>query len=354
MPSCHVFVVNERTFPLHLRYRFAGTTPGTGKERHISLLADIARVRKGDKVIFYLERKGFFGVFRVASDEPFLGSGYLDGDLGRNLVYRVRVEPEEVYSDPVSEWEAIDQLPERSRDINWSLLYRKLKGARGCSYLFPQEYERIRALLIGKGKRIHDSQEFHMTYDSENSTIITTEEPYSENYLGTFESPYNHIDFSTETHLQAWLTWHVGRPDTSIPIEMLPRNIDWLANEVYAGSGMQKIDILCLRQAKSSREFILLELKKGILSLGDTLNVVEQIRKYIWWLSDYVLESSDNLRILCVARGFHEDTSLFLKLTEEEREKVAQIRLELWTWSRNKKVGKGYEVSFDKQWEYGL
>jgi hypothetical protein len=70
-----VFVVNERTFPYHLKYLFAGTTAGkdkTGedKDKDLSLLADICRVRKGDKVVFYLEKVGFFGIFEVDSDYP--------------------------------------------------------------------------------------------------------------------------------------------------------------------------------------------------------------------------------------------------------------------------------------------
>ena len=47
----HVFIVNDDTFPSHLRYLFAGTG-AKEKDKDVSLLADIKRVRPGDYVIF--------------------------------------------------------------------------------------------------------------------------------------------------------------------------------------------------------------------------------------------------------------------------------------------------------------
>jgi hypothetical protein len=56
----HIFIVNDYTFPIHLKYLFAGTGASYRKEPiwvdwHIELLADIKRVRSGDLVIFYIE-----------------------------------------------------------------------------------------------------------------------------------------------------------------------------------------------------------------------------------------------------------------------------------------------------------
>jgi len=141
MNRCHVFVVNEQTFPHHRKYRFAGTTAGRNRAKHVGLLADIARTRPGDKVLFYLQKKGFFGVYEVVSDHPFVEpvQGWRQTELGIPLIYRIKVCPAEIYPKPLSEWKAVDELPERARDIRWSLIYRKLKGERGCSYLFPHE-----------------------------------------------------------------------------------------------------------------------------------------------------------------------------------------------------------------------
>jgi hypothetical protein len=180
---CHVFVVNERTFPYHLKYLFAGTTAGkdkTGedKDKDLSLLADICRVRKGDKVVFYLEKVGFFGIFEVDSDYPIYEppTGYLQEELGVPLIYRVRVRPTQVFAQPISEWEAIDKLPEKSREIRWSLLYRKLTGKRGCSYLFPNESASLIELIRERNNNETinaESQECY-TYDS-TKRLITVE-----------------------------------------------------------------------------------------------------------------------------------------------------------------------------------
>ena len=86
--TTHVFVVDVNTFKYHLEYMFAGT--GAGQKQSpfltnsavsynwkkeqmlVGMVADISRIRIGDKVIFYLQAKGtnqgtFFGVFRVTS-----------------------------------------------------------------------------------------------------------------------------------------------------------------------------------------------------------------------------------------------------------------------------------------------
>ena len=53
------------------------------------------------------------------------------------------LEPYEVYSEGVPEWEALDKLPVYATEIQWSLIYRKLKGKRGCAPLLPWEAERL-------------------------------------------------------------------------------------------------------------------------------------------------------------------------------------------------------------------
>ena len=63
--TTHVFIVNEKTFPLHLKYMFAGTgardldvefndTAENQKvaQNLVGMMADSARIRKGDKIIF--------------------------------------------------------------------------------------------------------------------------------------------------------------------------------------------------------------------------------------------------------------------------------------------------------------
>ena len=78
----HVFIVNDTTLKYHLEYMFAGTGANTdapflydenyqnprkkengltsASERNIvAMIADISRVKEGDKIIFYLQHHHF-------------------------------------------------------------------------------------------------------------------------------------------------------------------------------------------------------------------------------------------------------------------------------------------------------
>ena len=115
----HVFIVNDATIPSHLQYLFAGTG-AKEKDNDTSLLADIKRVRPGDLVIFYIEattkvKGGFYGIFKISNQNPLVfhvtGQDALQPNLGKKLIYRTLIEPYEVYSEGVPEWEVLDKLP---------------------------------------------------------------------------------------------------------------------------------------------------------------------------------------------------------------------------------------------------
>lgn len=103
----HIFIVNDDTFPSHLKYLFAGTG-AKEKDENISLLSDIKRVRSGDFVIFYIEattkiKGGFYGIFKIAEQAPIvfqvLRNNGFQPNLGKKLIYRTLLEPYEVYSE---------------------------------------------------------------------------------------------------------------------------------------------------------------------------------------------------------------------------------------------------------------
>ena len=90
----HVFIVNDETFPSHLRYLFAGTG-AKEKDEDVSLLADINRVRPVDYEIFYIEGKvkgGFYGVFKISDQNPLIfhvtGRDAFEPNQGKKLIYR--------------------------------------------------------------------------------------------------------------------------------------------------------------------------------------------------------------------------------------------------------------------------
>jgi hypothetical protein len=325
MPTPQVFIVDETTFPLHLQYRFAGTTAGQ-REKHIGLLADIARVRPGDPVIFYLTGYGFYGIFQIAQiPYPFWErrDGYLQKELGKPLIYRVLIEPLEVYRRPVTEWEAIDKLPLYSRDIRWSLLYRKLKGERGCSYLFPREYKSLVQLLKSvnpEGPLAFYNEPNELNW--ENGEIVIRNNKRKA-YEGSRLSPFSHIDLTAgETHLQAWFTWNIGKDPSLNEIVGSP---EWFANEVYAGSGMQKMDILCIAAYGSVKEFRPIELKAG-----KTESII-QLRRYIWWIRDYVWEEGDKIQPVWISKDYG-DLNRIIKEAETIAKEERCEKPQLWSW----------------------
>jgi len=342
MSRCHVFVVNKQTFPYHLKYLFAGTTPGKNSSEKsraskVSLLADIARTREGDKVVFYLEEIGFFGVFEVASEVFEDCEGYLQNELGVPLIYRVRIKPAEVYAKPVSEWEAIDKLPEKSRDILWSLLYRKLKAKRGCSYLFPNESERLIELIRkqNEGQPITARENECYTYDHQNRTITLEQGKYS--YAGSSnKKPASQIDLDkAEVDLQAWVCWNLGREqilDKIVPSQSL----QWFANEVYAGSGTQKMDILAILAINDTREFRVLELKNTSVKGSDAQTLKDQTQRYVWWLDSYQRNPGDKIKVLWIARKFEPGVKKFAEELEQTEQDKGLTKVELWEWKPNK------------------
>jgi len=326
MATPHVFVVNTRTFPLHLEFQFAGTTPGKGnpKSQHIGLLADIARTRPGDPVLFYLQGYGFYGIFRVTSD-PFYEppDGWLQKELGLPLIYRVRVEPDEVYPRPITEWEAIDRLPLYSRDIHWSLLYRKLKGERGCSYLFPHELESMRNLL----RKLNPEGPLQMQGKGRlnwlEGEIIWEPGITPRPYMGSKDSPMDQIDVRRgEKHLQAWLVWNLGRDPS---LHELMGNPIWFANEVYAGTGMQRIDLLTIEVEEDHRRFRIIELKARPMEASD----VDQMRRYIWWIREYVATDRDRIRPIWIAEKFSHKAIEAMRLVAAEEQCEDP---EMWKW----------------------
>ena len=194
----HVFVVNDVTFKYHLEYLFAGTCApqnpdfledseyrnpsnknyGVTPKQELSIcemIADVSRIRPGDKVIFYLtqttEHEGmFFGTFVVkglAFFDPNDGN-YLSPQLGVNLNFRVILSPDKVYARGVSEREALDSLRgiTHPSQMCWSMIYRKLKGKRGCTMI--TDYEAYRLVnLIKKANNGRELKSKCFTYDNE-------------------------------------------------------------------------------------------------------------------------------------------------------------------------------------------
>jgi hypothetical protein len=293
----HVFIVNDITFPSHLKYLFAGVG-AKNKDEDISLLSDIKRVRPGDFVIFYIEatirvKGGFYGIFKVADQTPLVfhtprERGF-QPNLGKKLIYRTLIEPYEVYPESVPEWEALDKLPIYATEIQWSLIYRKLKGKRGCTPLLPWEAQRLIDMIRNKnaGRPIASAQfTGGFEWDITNRRIITTQNRQSYPYARNFN--YNVLakicelqrqKKAYEVHLQLYFTENIGINSNLNPI--VGNNVVWFGNEVACGVGMQKIDILTICQNDERKEYRIIELKDEPIQP----DVIDQIEYYVNWAS---------------------------------------------------------------------
>ncbi|MCJ7508014.1 MAG: EVE domain-containing protein [candidate division Zixibacteria bacterium] len=310
MATTHIFIVNENSFPIHLNYLFAGTGAGE-KESHIGLLADIKRVRQDDYVIFYLERIGFFGIFQIEGN-PFKDDSnptYLENELKKKLIYRVKIKPYKVFPTFVSEWEALDKLPLYAQDVIWSLIYRKLKGQRGCTPINLQESERLIKMIenSNNGHYLILDKDESFTYNkgSNRIEIIKRKVQYSGG-LGSTEDVLTEIadldrkKRAFEDRLEVYFTENIGRNSKLEPICGKSEKIIWIGNEVFCGVGMQKIDIFTITSdERENKQFNVIELK----SVAAYSDISYQLYRYVYWTESYIKGAiNSNIQPILVTR----------------------------------------------------
>lgn len=324
--TTHVFVVDVQTFPVHLRHRFAGTgakdhrvdfNNSSRSDLHhspennlVGMIADINRVRKGDSIIFYVQQKQgkgmpegkFYGIFRATQDYPFIddndGNQYLKSDLGKSLTFRALFEPDRVYPKGVTEWEALDEIKDISKpnQMLWSLIYRKLKGNRGCTMITEYEQERLCLLLDRKnaGNSL-DCTDKTLGFNPANQQIVCADEGVIE-YAGRKESinlmprlVQKHSERkSFEAHLQADIVGRLGRNADSLTRILTgdsDSEIEWLGNEVSCGVGMQRIDVMLAFVKNRIRYIAPIELKSVPLHASN----ITQVQRYVDWVEQYYL-----------------------------------------------------------------
>ncbi len=322
MKTTHVFIVDTNTFKYHLEYLFAGTgakdtkidfnnNPNTSlyhitENILVGMIADSKRLRKGDFVVFYLHKNyskkvyegKFYGVFKVKEGLSFLDNNdseqFLKNELVKSLTFRTLLEPFEIYSKGVTEWEALDEIKyiQSPNQMLWSMIYRKLKGNRGNTMITIYESERLFKLLRDKNNRQMLSGD-NFTFDVLAQEIkqdinrhIYTGRKEKINILPRLINKYQN-NRAFETHLQAYIVQNIGRNtnqglDRSL-LEGL--NVEWLGNEVSCGVGMQRIDIALSLIKNSSRLILPIELKAVEASTDN----VFQIQRYVDWLEQYYI-----------------------------------------------------------------
>lgn len=322
--TTHVFIVDAATFKLHLEYLFAGTgardnsvdfnnSPNTSlhqtKENMlVGMMADASRIRTDDQIIFYLQQDfskkifegKFFGIFKAQNDWSFLDNNdngqYLTNELEKSLTFRTLIEPNKVYADGVTEWEALDEIKnmQSPNQMLWSLIYRKLKGNRGNTMITIYEAERLCQLIRDKNGRQELNINGHkLTFDQIGQKVVLTSDSIN-TYAGRKEdiallprliAKYR-ADKSFETHLQEYIVRNIGKGiNQSLDECILAGNteFEWLGNEVSCGVGMQRIDVMVSTTQNSQRILLPIELKSVE---ADIINA-KQIQRYIDWIEQY-------------------------------------------------------------------
>ncbi|MCD6221570.1 hypothetical protein J7K25_05385 [bacterium] len=283
----HVFVVNEETLPIHLEYQFVGVSSG-GRDTNISLLADAFRVKKDDFIFFYIEgrkikKDRFFGVFKAVDNTVYhlTGSNALSPDLPVKLIYRKKIKPYRVYQKGVLEWIALDKLPTYAKDLLWTLIYRKMKARRGNTMLFPWEVERLISLIKDENNGQYLSGQ-HFTFDITRYEITEGRQTNNHN-IGIPVRLSLHDVKNSETHLQTYILENLSVGSNAFFPQIFGKNVVWIGNEVFAGSGMQKIDILTIEKVDEV-EYIyrIIELKHPKSGIGVNFAPI-QLEYYINW-----------------------------------------------------------------------
>ena len=339
----HVFIVNDQTFKIHLEYLFAGTgckkdalflgdseyvnprrnTEGitsTAERNIVSMIADVSRIRPGDNIIFYLQANAshqgmFFGVFKAVSKSfycPSTETG-LNTLLGKELIFRVLIEPSEVYANGISEHDALDNLEgiKHPSEMCWSLIYRKLKGNRGCTMITDYESDS----LIKKIKTANNGQTIKgngFSFDITSSIIIDSDKRYvyteKQNNLSITERLLFKANRNNayEVHLQAFIMQNFDKSPLKDFLNNNPYKPFWIGNEVSCGVGMQRIDIMTMQEDEDNLYINIAELKytepyKEIVTI--------QLPWYINWVINYIAPLYPNKQIkivpLIIAKEIH-------------------------------------------------
>ena len=190
----HVFIVNKITFKYHLEYMFAGTGASQvptdfifdasiklntqDEKRSVGMITDVSRIKKGDKILFFVTGiSKLYGIFEAESEfflDPNDSNNFLVDKLEKILTYRILIKPFKVYKNGISEYDCLDSLegvkyPDK---ICWSLIYRKLGGNRGCTMITNQEYEIIENKLSKDNSLINNGENY--SFDTDNDTIISS------------------------------------------------------------------------------------------------------------------------------------------------------------------------------------
>lgn len=349
----HVFVVDDTTFRTHLEYMFVGIGAGNKKvpfltnfedtelhhstERNlVNMIADISRLCIGDKIIFYLQANKhhqglFFGIFKVAST-PFFdendNDNFLKTELHKSLTFRCLIEPDNVYSVGVTEHDYLDSLNgiTHPSQMCWSLIYRKLKGNRGCTMITEFEFNMLVNKLRGVNRGICLENISGFSFDNVNAQINIVERQNQYNGRRDSINIQNRLLFKAncaqafEVHLQTYILQNLSSENLCELLLQCPRIPYWVGNEVSCGVGMQRIDIMIKQEDDDNIYIKVIELKCVVPEL---YILSHQLKWYLDWVSDYIVPTyqgnNKTIHIIpCVIAKHTDDDNFFNNARQQQ------------------------------------
>jgi len=156
-----------------------------------------------------------------------------------------------------------------------------MKGFRGNTMLFPWEVERLISLITDENQgKLLNSKDF--TIDQTNYEISPGTATHTHNMGNPVTVPLADVR-NSETHFQAHIVQNLALYNNNFFPEIFGKNIVWIGNEVFAGTGMQKIDIITIEKTdETSNLYRLIELKHPKSTTNVTFSPV-QLEYYINW-----------------------------------------------------------------------
>lgn len=259
----------------------------------------------------------------------FNSNQYLLKELQKSLTFRILIEPNDVYSDGITEWEALDDISniQAPNQMLWSLIYRKLKGNRGNTMITIYEYERLKQLIRNKNQtRTLQGNNFTFNVQTQQIDILQQSNQYSGrqtniNILPRLIDKYSR-SLQFETHLQAYILQRIANINI-----FQNETVEWIGNEVSCGVGMQRIDILLSVLRNNNKICIPIELK----STEAYLKITNQVQRYLDWLKQYYLPNRpSDLEPMIISRQIQNKTTQnYLDLLQEFNNFNAQNNLRL-------------------------
>ena len=294
--ATHIFTVNEKTFKIHLNYMFAGTGKD-GSAHQSGALADISGIRKGDNVCFYVMNKGFFGFFKV-KDSPFyegVENQYLHEELGKNLTYRVLIEPYKVFEKAKSEWDVMEN-PDFIKDhsiynMQWGWIFKKLNANRGCLSIDSYESMLLENIIEQENRILENVS----NYNYEDGIIKRNEKKIYEGITNRKIRNFPTI-IKIEEDLRILFTSE-GNNNDLLNIVLEPQQngkINFISNEVICSFSERKLDLVL----GTEKQFcLLIELKNKFVF---DKSIYNQLKEYSRWISAYKMHYEKIIPILII------------------------------------------------------